>query len=65
MKGLDRGLTPNLINSILFIPILCISILTIHPQFIRGTGKSFLEALILLSTNPKYDRRLFIDLPVL
>ena len=29
------------------------------------TGKSFSEALILASTiNPKYDRRLFIDLPV-
>ena len=28
------------------------------------TGKSLLEALILASTNPKYDERLFIDLPV-
>ena len=65
MKGLDKGLIPNLITSILFIPILYISILTIHPQFICGTGKSFLEALILLSTNPQYDKRLFIDLPVL
>ena len=29
-----------------------------------GTGKSLLEALILAYTNPQYDRRLFIDLPV-
>ena len=28
------------------------------------TGKSFSEALILASTNPQYDKRLFIDLPV-
>ena len=28
------------------------------------TGKSLLEALILASTNPQYDKRLFIDLPV-
>ena len=28
------------------------------------TGKSFSEALILGSTNPQYDKRLFIDLPV-
>ena len=27
------------------------------------TGKSLLEALILASTNPQYDKRLFIDLP--
>ena len=26
------------------------------------TGKSFLEALILTLTNPKYDKRLFIEL---
>ena len=29
-----------------------------------GIGKSLLEALILASTNPRYDKRLFIDLPV-
>ena len=29
-----------------------------------GTGKSFSKALILASTNPQYDKRLFIDLPV-
>ena len=29
-----------------------------------STGKSLSEALILGSTNPKYDKRLFIDLPV-
>ena len=28
------------------------------------TGKSLSEALILGSTNPKYDKKLFIDLPV-
>ena len=28
------------------------------------TGKSFSEALIFASTNPKYDKRLFIELPV-
>ena len=27
-------------------------------------GKSLLEALIFASTNPQYDKRLFIDLPV-
>ena len=29
-----------------------------------STGKSLLEALILASTNPQYDKRLFVDLPV-
>ena len=28
------------------------------------TDKSFSEALILASTNPQYDKRLFIELPV-
>ncbi len=28
------------------------------------TGKSFSEALILASSNPQYDKRLFIELPV-
>ena len=28
------------------------------------TGKSLLEALILASTNPQYEKRLLIDLPV-
>ena len=28
------------------------------------TGKSFSEALILTSTNPQYDKRLFIELQV-
>ena len=33
--------------------------------FFQGdTGKSLLEALILASTNPQYDKRLFIDLTV-
>ena len=30
----------------------------------NSTGKSFSEALIIASTNPQYDKRLFIDLPV-
>ena len=29
------------------------------------TGKSLSEPLILASTNPQYDKRLYIDLPVL
>ena len=29
-----------------------------------GTSKSFSEALILASTNPQYDKRLFIELQV-
>ena len=32
--------------------------------YIICTGKSLSEALILGSTNPQYDKRLFIDLPV-
>ena len=28
------------------------------------TGKSLSEAFILTSTNPQYDKRLFIDLPI-
>ena len=34
------------------------------PQSRSITGKSLLEALILASTYPQYDKRLFIDLPV-
>ena len=30
-----------------------------------SAGKSLSEAFILISTNPQYDKRLFIDLPVL
>ena len=33
-------------------------------HLVTVTGKSFSEALILASTNPQYDNRLFIDLPV-
>ena len=29
-----------------------------------GTGKSFSEALIVASTNPQYDKRLFIELQI-
>ena len=31
---------------------------------LQDTGKSFSEALILASTNPQYDKRLFIELRV-
>ena len=31
---------------------------------VTSTGKSLSEALILASTNPQYDKRLFIELPV-
>ena len=35
------------------------------PYFGRSvTGKSFSEALILVSTNPQYDKRLFIELRI-
>ena len=33
-------------------------------NFIDDTGKSFSEALILASTNPQCDKRLFIELQV-
>ena len=35
-----------------------------HLRNLLYTGKSFSEALILASTNPQYDKSLFIDLPV-
>ena len=38
--------------------------LVTHDSNIR-TGKSFSEALILATSNPQYDKGLFIDLPVL
>ena len=34
------------------------------PEIAVLINKSLLEALIYASTNPKYDKRLFIDLPV-
>ena len=37
----------------------------INIQLNPGTGKSFSEALFLATINPKYDKRLFLDLPVL
>ena len=33
-------------------------------NFLPLTGKSLSEALVLVSTNPKHEKRLFIDLPV-
>ena len=39
-------------------------VLKSNQKILKGTGKSFSEALILGSTNPQYDRRLFIDLRV-
>ena len=35
-----------------------------HFNISLGTGKSFSEALILVSINPQYDKRLFIELQV-
>ena len=35
-----------------------------HEGIIENKGKSLSEALILTSTNPQYDKRLFIDLSV-
>jgi hypothetical protein len=35
-----------------------------HNQSSLPTGKSLSEAFILTSTNPQYDKRLFIDFPV-
>ena len=35
----------------------------VSSKVILYTGKSFSEALILASTNPQYDKRLFIELP--
>jgi hypothetical protein len=35
-----------------------------HAFFVSCTDKSFSEALILASTNPQYDKRLFIELQV-
>ena len=32
-------------------------------ELLQDTGKSFSEALILVSTNPQYDKRLFMELP--
>ena len=34
------------------------------PKHMIPTGKSFSEALILASTNPQYDKRLFIELRI-
>ena len=49
---LDRFLTWHVTNNVLLKPL-------------KNTGISFLEAFIILSTNPQHDKRLFIDLPVL
>ena len=43
----------------------CLSQADIKCDLKSGSGKSLLEALILASTNPKYDNKLFIDLRVL
>ena len=51
-------------KSNLILKHLHIIIIYLNLKFLHITGKSFSEALILASTNPKYDKRLFIDLPV-
>ena len=38
--------------------------LNITVKSLEITGKSFLEALILASTNPQYDKRVFMELQV-
>ena len=35
-----------------------------NSEAVSNSGKSFSEPLILASTNPQYDKRLFIELPV-
>ena len=40
------------------------SYLIVFANWLFSTGKSFSEALILASTNPQYDERVFIDLPI-
>ena len=50
--------------SSLFICGQYISRVPIKTDVLLFTGKSISEALILTSTNPRYDKRLFIDLPV-
>ena len=44
--------------------IKCISIMLFHLDQSVVTGNSFSEALILSSTNPQYDKRLFLELQV-
>ena len=39
-------------------------VVNLNSQAYLCTGKSLSEAFILTSTNPQYDKRLFIDLPV-
>ena len=53
----------NIEVAILQLQIQCISLLL---KFLKMslTGKSFSEALIFASTNPQYDKRLFIELQV-
>ena len=45
-------------------PANLIGIVPIIQKTVTDTGKSFSEALILASTNPKYDKRLFNELQV-
>ena len=49
---------------VLLLWLACLSQADIKCDLKTGSGKSFSEALILASTNPQYDKRLFIDLPV-
>ena len=62
-----RNSCPKTDNKIFVHETDCFQICTVKfycPFLIFFTGKSLLEALILASTNPQYDKRLFIDLPV-
>ena len=49
---------------VLLLWLACLSQADIKCDLKSGTGKSFSEALILASTNPKYDKILFIELKV-
>ena len=50
---------------VLLLWLACLSQADIKCDLKSGSGKSFSEALILASTNPKYDNKLCIDLRVL
>ena len=51
--GHMHGLMPNLIKKSW----------TVSSDYLACTGKSFSEVLILASTKPQYDKRLFMELP--
>ena len=62
--ALNSGLLNRWATAPLILAGLVISENANEPSTPTATGKSLLEAFILTSTNPQYDKRLFIDLPV-